>query len=94
MNNNDLPINRNRLPFCAAPKLATVEAHRRHWARLSETYERGALRTLAERALRDAGIDPADASPYEWTNAAQNVYNMRGAALNARYNPCASNYFR
>jgi len=52
------------------------------------------LRTLAESVLRDAGIDPADATPYEWTNAAQNVYNMRSAALNAYYNPRASNYFR
>jgi len=94
MNADALPINRNRLPFCTAPKLATVEAHRRHWARLSATYDRGVLRTLAESVLRDAGIDPADATPYEWTNAAQNVYNMRGQAMNAYYNPRASNYLR
>jgi len=94
MNADSLPINRNRLPFCTAPKLATVKAHRRHWRTLSATYERGALRTLTENMLRDHSIDPVDATPYEWTNAAQNVYNMRASALNAYYNPRASNYIR
>ena len=94
MNADGLPINRNRLPFCTAPKLATVEAHRRHWRTLSATYERGEMRILAEGMLLRFDIDPTEATPYEWTNAAQGVYNERASVYNAYYNPRASNYIR
>ncbi|MBP05056.1 MAG: hypothetical protein CMA72_09780 [Euryarchaeota archaeon] len=86
MNADTLPINHNRLPFCTAPKLTTVEAHRLHWRTLSATYKPGEMRVLAEGMLQRFEIDPTEATPYEWTNAAQEVYNDRASVYNAYYN--------